>query len=140
MLKALYKYAQTVCSSLPDMYRDDVIQESVLYAWGQTKRYKYTTKAFLMKAVRLRVRRKRKTYINYYPPGVELAPEHIVESSTEAFILPVVAGTEPFMESLLANNFNVQQTARDLGIKRMTAQRQWKNLARAVREEYELDC
>ena len=139
MISNLYAYARNICSQLPNTYKDDIIQDAVIYAWGQTQRYTWTTMAFLQNAVRQRVQRCRRTYMTRFreSTGLEALPE-TGDEGLDAYILslPLPPDERKLVVCVIENNFEISYAARKLDIPVYVASRMWARACSKLKEVY----
>lgn len=135
MLSKLYAYARRVCAELPDLYRDDVIQECIISTWMKMGTHAVETPAFLMRAVQLRAWKKRSDYRRKYPATVDVEEWHCTCGSVETESVAVTHINKELCLAMIENGYNLTDAAAAVGMSMSTACRRWKDCKEILRRE-----
>ena len=135
MLYKLYEYARRVCAELPDLYRDDVIQECIISTWMKMGTHAVETPAFLMRAVQLRAWKKRYEYRQKYGAYEPLEEWHRKRESVETDVIVVTQTNRELCLAMIENNYILTDAAASVGMSLTTACRRWQECREVLREE-----
>lgn len=138
-LEHLYTYARGLCRNLPDIYRDDIVQEAVLEAWKVAEKHAYATTGLWHKTVYMASRQARKAYQRRFRPSVELGEEMLTTGPVTLYgSLPVPEEHQVLVRKMVENDFNVAATARALGKAYSVVKRRWQGICLQLRRELQV--
>lgn len=147
-VSSLYRMAQQMTSTISTSDREDIIQDAVFYCWQTLKRKSHCNTTY----IRERMRKSILSALDRYSKqkktaGVEGLEEMTISWDPEIISLPIRTKDKPglspkqreVVEALIRNNFEIDSTARELGMSSPTLSIHWSWARKALKRAYEYE-